>query len=132
MQAREAGKKGQRLPLAQTDRFKLVLAAAFALVVAGAVALAFLLGPSAGTNGSGASGSQITIGFTVPEGADGLGAPTNSPLEVRVRVPWRSGDNSTIFSGVGLEFLDESGNPATFGDSPSGPVEMKPALDVAD
>jgi Tol biopolymer transport system component len=59
-------------------------------------------------------------------------APPNSPIEVKVRLPWKSGDNSTIFSGVGLEFLDEQGTPAVFGGAPLGPVEMKPALDVAD
>jgi Tol biopolymer transport system component len=130
MQLEEAGKEEGLTP-ARTSKSKLVLVAALALLAGGAL-LAFLLWPSAGGNTTGGDGTQVTVVYTLPEGAEGLGAPPNSPLEVRVRLPWRAGDNSTIFSSVGLEFLDENGSPAQFGSGTIGPVDMKPALDVAE
>jgi hypothetical protein len=132
MQKPKAAASKKKTQPAPPKRNKLLIPALAALLLVGAgVAAAFFLlrppqvTPSGTTNG-------IHAAFVMTEAADGVGAPPASPLVTRVRLLWKAGDNSTVVSSVGIEFLDDRGNPAIFGGTTLGPADMKPALDVAD
>ncbi len=77
--------------------------------------------------------NNITISYST-EGGDGVAkGVVNSPLRITVRIPWSTGSQDTIISGVALQILDENNALARFGTSTteSEPLAMKPTFDIA-
>jgi hypothetical protein len=72
----------------------------------------------------------VTVEFVTETGNTTNEGVVNSPLRVRVRIPWSVGSQDTIISNVALQMLSDTNIPATFGNSTSEVLAMKPTFDV--
>jgi hypothetical protein len=76
--------------------------------------------------------NAVSVTYTTEAGEGSTQGVVNSPLVVSVKIPWSTGGQDTVLSGVALVLLDEAGNPATFGSAPATEgFPLKPTFDVS-
>ena len=103
----------------------IVLALLIGLVVA---ARAFNIWPGTGPS---SDSNAITVTYTSEDEENAAQGVVDSPLTIKVRIPWSTGSQDTIISGVALQFLDDTNAPARFGNAPFEAFALKPTFDVA-
>lgn len=102
------------------------------IVIAAVVGL--LIGLTAGARALGIwpdGGSDAVSVEYITEAANGATqGVVDSPLTIRVRIPWSTGSADTIISGVAVQMLNETNVPARFGNASFAALDLKPTSDV--
>lgn len=75
--------------------------------------------------------NKITVEYITEKGNPANQGVSESPLIVRVRIPWSTGSQDTILSNVSLQILSDTNIPAQFGPTTTDALSMKPTFDVA-
>lgn len=81
--------------------------------------------------GDNADPNAVSVEFVSEGGANSNQGVVNSPLRIRIRIPWSTGSQDTIISSVALQVLNDTNIPARFGTSTSDAIALKPTFDVA-
>jgi WD40-like Beta Propeller Repeat len=76
--------------------------------------------------------NAITVSYITEAGDNSTQGVVDSPLRIRVRIPWSTGSQDTIISGVALQILDDTNAIARFGNAQSEAFALKPTFDVAE
>ena len=103
---------------------------AAALVLAIVIVIAGIWMSGAGQTGNGKSGnSGISIRYTTEKGDGASEGTVDSPLSALLQVPPVIRSMQAPVVKASILFLDEAGNPATFGGKAQEPFVMSPALE---
>lgn len=75
--------------------------------------------------------NTVTVEYVTEEGNTTNQGVVDSPLRVRIHIPWSTGSQDTIISNVSLQILNDTNIPAQFGPTTGEALAMKPTFDVA-
>jgi Tol biopolymer transport system component len=89
-----------------------------------AVAVFFLTGGIGGKEDK----NKASVQYLTGRGAGDAGV-ADTPLTIKVRMPWLDGTPGNMLSGVTLQLLDESGQPAEFGGR-RDPLPMRATIEI--
>jgi Tol biopolymer transport system component len=99
-----------------------------AVLVAGALIGAGVYFIFAGTGGADDK-NKASVKYVNKNGEDAAQSVIDSPLTVKVRMPWLDGTPSNMVSGITLQLLDENGQPAEFGGRRT-PLPMRATVEI--